>query len=330
VFEASQFKLPDEKAVRTLKFMLNRACQWQSKIRKALAPKKGETKSISVSVLKELECGIRELPLIIPEEHSLGIAIEDNGTRHCVCGGPSDGNFMLCCDSCNEWFHGACMQVSNSLSDTQKKWSCPVCSGIEGLSIQQIQRSTNITDSTVDTNESPTGLPIVDSQEVSPYAPDPLQLWPPFGLLGSQAATEALGPECSTIAINTTIQNKVCQSQNNSSSQLMVSKTLHVSLEIKQEEAQDVIIKKFLTNQTKEKDIKTQNFSDLILHPPQFNVPNSNMESQQQSSESQTIHLLKPQGLDQNTNNQLDNGTCSKQSMNSENPEHFPDISNQV
>mmetsp|Transcript_43531 Transcript_43531/g.49071 ORF Transcript_43531/g.49071 Transcript_43531/m.49071 type:complete len:1967 (-) Transcript_43531:117-6017(-) len=329
VFEASKFKLPDEKAVRTLKFMLNRSCQWQSKIRKALAPKKGETKSINVSVLKELQYGIQELPLIIPEEHSLGIAIEDNGTRHCVCGGPSDGNFMLCCDSCNEWFHGACIHVSNSLSNTEKKWSCPACTGIEGLSIQPIQLCTNITDSTVDKKKIPTGLPIVDSQEISPYAPDPLQLWPPFGLLGSQAATEVLGPECSTIAINATAQNKVCQLQNNSSSQLMVSKTLHVSLEIRQEESQDIIMTKCL-NQTKENGIKTQNFSDLISRSSQVNVPNSDMESQQQLSESQSIDLLKPQDFDQNRNNQLDNGICSKQSMNNENPEHFPDISNQV
>jgi hypothetical protein len=98
VLEASKFKLPDEKAVRTMKFMLNRTCQWQSKIRKSLAPKIGETKSISVSLLKELQCGNQELPLIIPEERALRIAIEDNGTRHCTCGGPSDGNFMLSCD----------------------------------------------------------------------------------------------------------------------------------------------------------------------------------------------------------------------------------------
>ena len=343
VLEVSKFKLPDEKAVRTMKFMLNRTCQWQSKIRKSLAQKKGETKSISVSLLKELQCGIQELPLIMPEERALRIAIEDSGTRHCTCGGPSDGNFMLSCDGCNKWFHGACMQVPNSVEgEHEKNWSCPACSGIETLNSQF---GTNVANSAVDTKEALVGSSIVQSKEVSPHAPDPLQLWPPFGLLGSETASEALGPAAivpDEIANNAIVHNNVTQSDTISSSQLTVSKALNVSLEVKEKEAPDAIVPDEIANnaivhnnvtqsdtisssqltvskalnvslEVKEKEAPDVVVTTCLSKPTKEKVTKTpDFESLQMNSNRDSQHHILNPGHDQNMNN------------------HVPEISNQV
>ena len=76
---SSDLKLPDEKAIRTLKFMLNRTNQYQCKITKALAKNTGESKPLSASALKEIYEGAEELPLLIPEPRKVSIAVDDQG-----------------------------------------------------------------------------------------------------------------------------------------------------------------------------------------------------------------------------------------------------------
>lgn len=128
----SGFKLPDEKALKTLKFMLSRATQLQARIVKAVVSKPGETKTAQIPFLMELDASSDEVPLIIPEKQVLKAAINDNGKN-----------------------------------------------SSKGLSLKQEENSC--------------------CREVSPHAPDHVKLWPPFGVLGSQAALEALGKECSAI-----------------------------------------------------------------------------------------------------------------------------------
>ena len=188
------------------------------------------------------------------------------------------------------------MQVPNSVEgEHEKNWSCPACSGIETLNSQF---GTNVANSAVVTKEALVGSSIVQSKEVSPHAPDPLQLWPPFGLLGSETASEALGPAAivpDEIANNAIVHNNVTQSDTILSSQLTVSKALNVSLEVKEKEAPDVVMTTCLSKPTKEKVTKTPDFESLQM--------NSNRDSQH--------HILNP-GHDQNMNN------------------HVPEISNQV
>jgi hypothetical protein len=191
------------------------------------------------------------------------------------------------------------MQVPNSLGgEHEKKWSCPACSGIETFNSQS---GTNVANSAVGTKDTLVGSSIVQSKEFSPHAPDPSQLWPPFGLLGSETAIEALGPAAivpDEIANTAIVHNNVTQSDTISSSQLTVSKALNVSSEVKEkeeEEAPDVITTTCLSIPTKEKVTKTADLESLQI--------NSNRDSQQ--------HTLKPDH-DQNMTN------------------HLPEISNQV
>ena len=195
---ASALKLPEEKGLRTMKTMLQRATQWQSKISKALSPKAGLTrpfKPISLDMLKELEDGVDECPLRIPESTRLRMAIEDKGARYCECGGPTDGTFMVCCDKCEYWFHGGCVGVKREDSEDLRNWLCRGCSG---KNVVDQELSTGIPNpSTVQDGESHYESDDDDEEEV-PHAPAPARMWPPFGLFGSDTATAALG-ECSKI-----------------------------------------------------------------------------------------------------------------------------------
>lgn len=57
---------------------------------------------------------------------------EDDPDRlWCICKQPHNNRFMICCDSCEEWFHGQCVGVSKALGRQMeqqgKEWQCPNC-----------------------------------------------------------------------------------------------------------------------------------------------------------------------------------------------------------
>jgi hypothetical protein len=202
VNEASSIELPDEKAVRMLKVMANRAVSWQSKALKLLAPAPGEKKPFNVDALKELANASDDIPLCLPLAPRLLTVIEDKGARHCLCGGPSDGRFMLSCDQCNEWFHGHCVAVSQDISEEIGDWKCPSCIGSDPGS------NTFDLDNFHDRFDVETEEEEVDN---SSKAPHPEKMWPPFGLFGSEKANEALGDECCAIPDDTTIYSDSLQ-----------------------------------------------------------------------------------------------------------------------
>jgi hypothetical protein len=200
--EASSIELPDEKAVRMLKVMANRAVSWQSKVSKLLAPAPGEKKPFNVDALKDLANASDDIPLSLPFAPRLLTVIEDKGARHCVCGGPSDGRFMVSCDQCDEWFHGHCVAVSKPVSEDIGDWKCPSCIGSDpGTNTFDLDNFHDSYD--VETEE--------EELDDSSKAPHPEKMWPPFGLFGSEKAKEALGDECCAIPDDTTIYSDSLQ-----------------------------------------------------------------------------------------------------------------------
>ena len=57
---------------------------------------------------------------------------EDDPERlWCVCQQPHNNRFMICCDSCLDWFHGKCVgitkKVASEMEEKGNEWTCPKC-----------------------------------------------------------------------------------------------------------------------------------------------------------------------------------------------------------
>ncbi|GLH06868.1 CXXC-type zinc finger protein 1 [Gryllus bimaculatus] len=57
---------------------------------------------------------------------------EDDPDRlWCICKKPHNNRFMICCDVCEDWFHGKCVGVTKAMGKQMEnkglEWSCPNC-----------------------------------------------------------------------------------------------------------------------------------------------------------------------------------------------------------
>jgi hypothetical protein len=195
VSRCHSLSLPDEKSVRMMKSMIQRTVQWQLRASKLLAPISGETRPFSMELLQNLQDTESEIPLEVPEMQIVSCSIQDKGKRHCLCGGPNDGTFMLGCDKCGRWFHGRCVDISKRIGRRLEKWLCMPCEGKPDDSSGRPPTSAVDLESN---DEEDSTCSIVN--EIVPHAPVVSKLWPPFGRLGSSEAIAALGEECCMIS----------------------------------------------------------------------------------------------------------------------------------
>ena len=188
VAQGQTCKLPEDKPLKALRAMHQRASAWNLRFRKALTPVPGSTQRFDMAELNELSKSAERVPLILPYEHRLEAVIEDEGCRYCLCGGPSDGRFMVGCDKCDKWFHGACVGIRGTEGEELEHWFCPDCKGspIDPAGL-------------VDAFHDSFECDVEDSEDddVASKAPDPGSMWPPYGLKDSARASEALGVEIS-------------------------------------------------------------------------------------------------------------------------------------
>lgn len=60
-----------------------------------------------------------------------GASEDDPDRLWCICKQPHNNRFMICCDKCEEWYHGKCVNVSKAMGKVieqgNKKWFCPTC-----------------------------------------------------------------------------------------------------------------------------------------------------------------------------------------------------------
>ncbi|QQP58108.1 AGAP004866PAlike, partial [Caligus rogercresseyi] len=57
---------------------------------------------------------------------------EDDPERlWCICNQPHNNRFMICCDSCMDWFHGKCVGITKKMGkdmeEASRVWKCPKC-----------------------------------------------------------------------------------------------------------------------------------------------------------------------------------------------------------
>lgn len=49
----------------------------------------------------------------------------------CICRQPHNNRFMICCDKCEDWFHGKCVNVTKAMGTEMEEqgieWVCPNC-----------------------------------------------------------------------------------------------------------------------------------------------------------------------------------------------------------
>ncbi|CAJ0932479.1 unnamed protein product [Ranitomeya imitator] len=61
--------------------------------------------------------------------------IYDPNTLYCICRKPHNNRFMICCDRCEEWFHGDCVGISEGrgrlLEKEGEDYICPNCTVLQ-------------------------------------------------------------------------------------------------------------------------------------------------------------------------------------------------------
>jgi hypothetical protein len=95
VSKCKSLKLPEEKSLRMLKSVLQRARFWHSEVKKTLAPRPGEIKPVNIDTMKGLVEAASDIPLSLPGISCVQDVIDDKGMRYCICEGPHYGSFML-------------------------------------------------------------------------------------------------------------------------------------------------------------------------------------------------------------------------------------------
>ena len=53
---------------------------------------------------------------------------------YCLCRLPEDGRFIICCDHCDEWYHGDCVGITPDneleMKGDNKEYICPSCTSV--------------------------------------------------------------------------------------------------------------------------------------------------------------------------------------------------------
>jgi len=187
---STTIQLPELKTREMLRSMISRAAAWQGKVQKALTPIAGSLEPVNLEILKDLLLQLNAIPIITPEEHMIHFAVTDGGRRHCFCGGFFDGSKMIPCNKCDKLFHLKCIKVNKDTEREIEQWTCHTCA------------NSDLKSPTSKANGKMKGYKFLLKErvddvfegDVSPHAPDPLQLWPPLGLANTVEVENALGP----------------------------------------------------------------------------------------------------------------------------------------
>ncbi|XP_029141811.1 death-inducer obliterator 1 [Protobothrops mucrosquamatus] len=83
-------------------------------------------------IKKEIKCASQIIDEL--EECTKGKSeaeVYDPSTLYCICQQPHNNRFMICCDRCEEWFHGNCVGISEArgrlLERNGEDYICPNC-----------------------------------------------------------------------------------------------------------------------------------------------------------------------------------------------------------
>ncbi|XP_037819855.1 serine-rich adhesin for platelets [Lucilia sericata] len=87
---------------------------------------------------------------------------DDPNKLWCICRQPHNNRFMICCDVCEDWFHGTCVSITKAMGlEMEQKgidWTCPKC-----LKKQEEKKQPKITEMLIKKPNEPTTTPVVIS-----------------------------------------------------------------------------------------------------------------------------------------------------------------------
>ncbi|GBP39976.1 Death-inducer obliterator 1 [Eumeta japonica] len=107
------------------------------------APKTPEPQFVQQSVPrhyvnKKLANKKQESPATVPSISKLSAESEESWNSEddpdrlwCICKQPHNNRFMICCDRCEDWFHGKCVNITKAMGQQMEQqgieWTCPNC-----------------------------------------------------------------------------------------------------------------------------------------------------------------------------------------------------------
>ena len=85
--------------------------------------KNRETKVLHHDMLKK--CSDKNLPAwVLKTQQEI---LNCSPPTYCICNKPDDGDIMIQCDSCLDWFHGKCVNINKSKARVLTTFICPKC-----------------------------------------------------------------------------------------------------------------------------------------------------------------------------------------------------------
>jgi hypothetical protein len=112
---------------------LNISCDESKLLRSAIRSAKGFANRVKRSKLDEGATHIDDVKELLDEYESLQLAMPDEVAKlrqamksYCICRRPYAG-FMIGCDTCDEWYHGPCIGMSEARADRFNKFICIRC-----------------------------------------------------------------------------------------------------------------------------------------------------------------------------------------------------------
>ncbi|KAG5682963.1 hypothetical protein PVAND_012279 [Polypedilum vanderplanki] len=70
----------------------------------------------------------KEFNNLLPERKSkIATILKDENVAYCICRSSDSSRFMICCDQCEEWYHGDCININEKESKSIKKYYCDKC-----------------------------------------------------------------------------------------------------------------------------------------------------------------------------------------------------------
>ncbi|KAK3086396.1 hypothetical protein FSP39_017870 [Pinctada imbricata] len=72
-------------------------------------------------------CKDRDLPLWIRSHLEKNESLTRQTGSYCLCRGPDQGDLMIQCSECREWYHAVCVKLSEEEVEDIDVYLCPNC-----------------------------------------------------------------------------------------------------------------------------------------------------------------------------------------------------------